>query len=151
MNPASYIIYKIDYYELYEKVKDEEFLLSLTKGEIIIYTQEKYSNAYSNYYQKYKFIPINHHSLSSFYKPKNINAEREFWVIVGVKDYMENDKMTIFFQKWIKILNYIIIFFPLLNSLIFILIALMMIQHIIYLLIIIIYKKIKNIILIFII
>ena len=83
--------------------------MSLTKGDIIIYEKEIYSNYYKVYYKKYKFIPINHHSLSSFYEKQYYSIEREFWVIVGVKDYKENDKMTILFSKMdknIKLYNY---------------------------------------------
>ena len=92
--------------------------MSLTKGDIIIYEKEIYSNYYKVYYKKYKFIPINHHSLSSFYEKQYYSIEREFWVIVGVKDYKENDKMTIFFSKMdknIKLYNYFFASFSFIN------------------------------------
>ena len=39
LNPAAYVAYKMDYLEMYEKVREEEFLLSITKGRIIIWQQ----------------------------------------------------------------------------------------------------------------
>ena len=99
LNPAAYVAYKMDYLEMNEKVKEEEFLLSTTKGRIIIYCYLQQDNIYEYKYREYKFFPFNQHSIAFLYNDyKGYNAGRNFLIFIGVDEYIENDDITIFFN-----------------------------------------------------
>ena len=68
LNPAAYLAYNLDISEFYEKTKNEEFLLSSTKGKITLYMYLKGKQTFSYKSYQMKYLPINQHSLSSFYR-----------------------------------------------------------------------------------
>ena len=96
LNPAAYVAYKLDYKEMFYKVKEEEFLLSTTKGKIIIYCYLQKDNSFEFSYQDYKFFPFNQQSIAFLYDDYDPYHERNFMIFIGVDEYIENDKMTIF-------------------------------------------------------
>ena len=96
LNPAAYVAYKLDYKEMFNKVKEEEFLLSTTKGKIIIYCYLQKDNFFEFSYQDYKFFPFNQQSIAFLYNDYDPYHERNFMIFIGVDEYIENDKMTIF-------------------------------------------------------
>ena len=97
--PSAYVAYKMDYLELYEKTKEDEFLLSITKGEISIFMYQKEQNnfAYSSKIFN-KFFPINQKSLTFLFQPILQYNEYKFILFIGVEEYLENDKITIMFS-----------------------------------------------------
>ena len=97
LNPAAYVAYKLDYKEMFNKVKEEEFLLSTTKGKIIIQCYLQKDNSFEFSYQDYKFFPYNQQSIAFLYDDYDPYYERNFMIFIGVDEYIENDKMTIFF------------------------------------------------------
>ena len=103
-NPAAYAVYEIDPLEYYNKINETDFLLAATREEFLIYrirtTNWYYFVDIEPYYITH-FLPFSQQSLANqfqhvFYTIKSI------LIFVGVKDYLEDDNITLNFQPMDK-------------------------------------------------
>ncbi len=104
-NPAAYIVYEIDPLEYYNKTKETDFLLTSSKDELLVYRIRTYNkNIYrvtdKDIYLKTYFLPISQQSIAAHFHQFYFNMK--LLIFVGVKEYLENDNITLYFSQMDK-------------------------------------------------
>ena len=102
-NPAAYIVYEIDPLEYYNKTRETDLLLTTTKEELLIYrnfSKDDFYSIESDIYLKTYFLPLSQQSIAAQFNEYSYNMK--LLIFVGVKEYLENDTIILYFSQMDK-------------------------------------------------